>query len=183
MRVPKWDSVWSIRPSGSWFSRGRKLMFADTISRFPSSSVPTSNSESINILSSLFSSHDLTLSKIQDRPLVKNSSVVLPIISLERILSIFRPALLQVMIFPSSLMVITALDILVNMLWLYARSLATSSKSFAFSRAIATCWVNALSRDSSSSVNPPPFLLRAWVHPIHFPSLLMMGTQSIERVK
>ena len=44
---------------------------------------------------------------------------------------------------------------------MYARSLVTSSKSFAFSSAIDTCCVNAFNLDSSSSVNPPPTLLRA----------------------
>ena len=49
---------------------------------------------------------------------MKNSSAVLPKMSVSRILSIFSPDLLQVMILPSSLIVITALDILVSMLWL-----------------------------------------------------------------
>ena len=183
IKVPRCESVWSVLPSGSWFSSGKKLIFADTVSKLSSSSVPTSNSASIRMSSSLVSSQSLIFSKIQERPLVKNSSVVFPIISVDLIFNIFNPALLHVIILPSSLIVITAFDILVSILWLYARSLATSSNNLAFSRAIATCWVNAFSRDSSSSVKPPPFLFNAWVQPMHFPSLLMIGTHSIDLVK
>ena len=54
-------------------------------------------------------------------------------------LKILRPDLLQVTIFPSPSIVITPLDILESILSLYFLDLETSSKSFAFSNAIATC--------------------------------------------
>ena len=53
--------------------------------------------------------------------------------------SIFKPDLLQVTISSSLLIVITPLDILESILSLYFLDLDTSSKSLAFSRAIATC--------------------------------------------
>ena len=59
----------------------------------------------------------------------------------------------------------------------------TSSKSLAFSSAIATCAVKALRRDSSSAVNGPPLLFSTWVTPMILPCLLMSGTHRIERVK
>ena len=90
--------------------------FADTISKLSSCSEPTSISASIKNSESLCSSHSLILSRIHERPLVKNSSALLPKISVSRIFSILRPDLLHVMIFPSSLIVITAFDILVSML-------------------------------------------------------------------
>ena len=59
----------------------------------------------------------------------------------------------------------------------------TSSKSLAFSRAIETWAVKALSRASSSAVKGPPRLLRAWVTPMTLPFLFATGTQRMERVK
>jgi hypothetical protein len=59
----------------------------------------------------------------------------------------------------------------------------TSSNSLAFSSAMETCAVKALRRASSSAVNGPPRLLRAWVTPMHLPFLFTTGTQRMERVK
>ena len=73
---------------------------------------------------------------------------------------ISKPDLLHVTIIPSLLIVITPLDILDNILSLYFLDFETSSNNFAFSKAMATCCVKALSLDSSSSVNFPPFLFK-----------------------
>ena len=116
INVPRWPWALSILPSGSWFSSGKKLIFAETNSVLLSSSVPTSNSASTSNSTCFVSSQFLIFLKIQDRPFVKNSSAVFPIISDNRIFKIFNPALLQVIIFPSSSIVITAFDMLVSML-------------------------------------------------------------------
>ena len=180
---PRWLDSWSVRPSGSWLSSGIKLKFAETISLFSSILEPTSKDTSINIIFSLFSLHSSIFSLIHILSSLKKSDAFEPIMSSRLAFKMVHPALLQVAITPSSLMVMTPLDMLASMLWLYARSLVTSSKSFAFSSAIDTCCVNAFNLDSSSSVNPPPTLLRACVHPIQSPSLFIIGTHKIDRVK
>ena len=61
--------------------------------------------------------------------------------------------------------------------------LCTSSKSWAFSSAMAIWALKARSRASSASVKGPPWRFRTWVTPIRLPSLLLTGTHRIERVK
>ena len=56
--------------------------------------------------------------------------------------------------------VITPFDMLESILSLYFLDFEISSKSFAFSREMATCWVKAINRDSSSFVNLPPRLFK-----------------------
>ena len=113
------------------------------------------------IISGSLDSETLVIfSKIHDFDFEKKSLAFFFIISFSFILKILRPDLLQVTIFPSLSIVITPFDILESILSLYFLDFETSSKSFAFSNAIATCCVKAFNLDSSSSVNLPPLLLR-----------------------
>ena len=99
-------------------------------------------------------------SKIQALLSEKKSFDCFLIISASFVFKIFNPDLLHVTIWPSLFIVMTPLDILESILSLYFLDFETSSKSFAFSSAIATCCVKALSLDSSSSVNLPPLLFK-----------------------
>ena len=114
--VPRCWDFWSVLPSESLFSNGKKLTFDETISTLPSSLVPTSNVTSIKSMFSFNSLHWLNFSSIHARLPEKESSTVLPTISGVLTLKIFKPALLQVAIFPSSLIVTTAFDMLASIL-------------------------------------------------------------------